>query len=163
PVGSCEGARRLQRRLDRGGRRRHGAARPGLGYGRIDPAAGRPVRGRRPEAHLRPGLSLRTGSLCLVVGPDRAAPPSRSRFAPAEASSNLARYDGVRYGIRSREEGDVISMFQATRDEGFGAEVKHRIMLGTYALSSGYYDAYYLRAQKVRTLVKGEMEAALER
>ncbi len=84
-------------------------------------------------------------------------------IAPAEASSNLARYDGVRYGHRSREQGDVISMFQATRDEGFGAEVKHRIMLGTYALSSGYYDAYYLRAQKVRTLVKQEMEAALER
>jgi aspartyl-tRNA(Asn)/glutamyl-tRNA(Gln) amidotransferase subunit A len=84
-------------------------------------------------------------------------------IAPAEASSNLARYDGVRYGFRSREEGDVISMFQATRDEGFGAEVKHRIMLGTYALSSGYYDAYYLQAQKVRTLVKREMEAALER
>jgi aspartyl-tRNA(Asn)/glutamyl-tRNA(Gln) amidotransferase subunit A len=84
-------------------------------------------------------------------------------IAPAEASSNLARYDGVRYGIRSREEGDVISMFQATRDEGFGAEVKHRIMLGTYALSSGYYDAYYQRAQKVRTLVKREMEAALDR
>jgi aspartyl-tRNA(Asn)/glutamyl-tRNA(Gln) amidotransferase subunit A len=84
-------------------------------------------------------------------------------LAPAEASSNLARYDGVRYGYRSREEKDVLSMFQATRDEGFGAEVKQRIMFGTYALSSGYYDAYYLRAQKVRTLVKREMEAALER
>jgi aspartyl-tRNA(Asn)/glutamyl-tRNA(Gln) amidotransferase subunit A len=84
-------------------------------------------------------------------------------IAPAEASSNLARYDGVRYGIRSEAGGDVISMFQATRDEGFGAEVKHRIMLGTYTLSSGYYDAYYLQAQKVRTLVKREMEAALER
>jgi aspartyl-tRNA(Asn)/glutamyl-tRNA(Gln) amidotransferase subunit A len=84
-------------------------------------------------------------------------------IAPAEASSNLARYDGVRYGIRAPGKGDVISMFQATRDLGFGAEVKHRIMLGTYALSSGYYDAYYLQAQKVRTLVKREMEAALER
>jgi aspartyl-tRNA(Asn)/glutamyl-tRNA(Gln) amidotransferase subunit A len=84
-------------------------------------------------------------------------------IAPAEASSNLARYDGVRYGIRSRDARDVISMFQATRDEGFGAEVKHRIMLGAYTLSSGYYDAYYLQAQKVRTLVKREMEAALER
>jgi aspartyl-tRNA(Asn)/glutamyl-tRNA(Gln) amidotransferase subunit A len=84
-------------------------------------------------------------------------------IAPAEASSNLARYDGVRYGCRSERGSDVISMFQATRDEGFGAEVKHRIMLGTYTLSSGYYDAYYLQAQKVRTLVKQEMEAALER
>jgi aspartyl-tRNA(Asn)/glutamyl-tRNA(Gln) amidotransferase subunit A len=79
-------------------------------------------------------------------------------IATAEASSNLARYDGVRYGIRSREEGDVISMFQATRDEGFGAEVKHRIMLGTYALSAGYYDAYYLKAQQVRTLVKAAFD-----
>jgi aspartyl-tRNA(Asn)/glutamyl-tRNA(Gln) amidotransferase subunit A len=84
-------------------------------------------------------------------------------IAPAEASSNLARYDGVRYGIRSEQGSDVISIFQTTRDEGFGAEVKHRIMLGTYTLSSGYYDAYYLQAQKVRTLVKREMETALER
>jgi aspartyl-tRNA(Asn)/glutamyl-tRNA(Gln) amidotransferase subunit A len=83
-------------------------------------------------------------------------------IAPAEASSNLARYDGVRYGIRSRDEADVISMFEATRDEGFGAEVKHRIMLGTYALSAGYYDAYYLKAQKVRTLVKQDFDRAFE-
>jgi aspartyl-tRNA(Asn)/glutamyl-tRNA(Gln) amidotransferase subunit A len=87
--------------------------------------------------------------------------PAYYLIAPAEASSNLARYDGVRYGYRSPRGEDVISMFQATRDEGFGAEVKHRIMLGTYALSAGYYDAYYLKAQQVRTLVKREMEAAL--
>jgi aspartyl-tRNA(Asn)/glutamyl-tRNA(Gln) amidotransferase subunit A len=83
-------------------------------------------------------------------------------IAPAEASSNLARYDGVRYGIRSRRQPDVIEMYQATREEGFGAEVKQRIMLGTYALSAGYYDAFYGKAQQVRTLVKRELEAALE-
>jgi aspartyl-tRNA(Asn)/glutamyl-tRNA(Gln) amidotransferase subunit A len=75
-------------------------------------------------------------------------------IATAEASSNLARYDGVRYGYRSPHGRDVISMFEATRDAGFGAEVKHRIMLGTYALSAGYYDAYYLKAQQVRTRIK---------
>jgi aspartyl-tRNA(Asn)/glutamyl-tRNA(Gln) amidotransferase subunit A len=84
-------------------------------------------------------------------------------IAPAEASSNLARYDGVRYGRRSENQADVITMFEATRDEGFGAEVKQRIMLGTYALSAGYYDAYYLKALKVRTLVKQEFDRAFER
>src|SRR6185369_6342105 len=83
-------------------------------------------------------------------------------IATAEASSNLARYDGVRYGIRSSRGSDVISMFEATRDEGFGAEVKHRIMLGTYALSAGYYDAYYLKAQQVRTAVKGVFDRLFE-
>ncbi len=71
----------------------------------------------------------------------------------AEASSNLARYDGVRYGFRSPEHEDLRDMYRKTRDRGFGAEVKRRIMLGTYVLSSGYYDAYYLKAQKVRTLI----------
>ena len=75
-------------------------------------------------------------------------------IAPAEASSNLARFDGVRYGMRSEDAEDANSMFVETRREGFGDEVKRRIMLGTYALSSGYYDAYYLKAQKVRTLIK---------
>jgi len=78
-------------------------------------------------------------------------------LAPAEASSNLARFDGVRYGLRV--EGDnLIDMYKKTRGEGFGEEVKRRIMLGTYALSSGYYDAYYLRAQKVRTLIKQDFD-----
>ena len=84
-------------------------------------------------------------------------------IAPAEASSNLARYDGVRYGIRAGAGEDVIGMFERTRDEGFGAEVKHRIMLGTYALSSGYYDAYYDKALRVRTLVKQDLDRAWER
>jgi aspartyl-tRNA(Asn)/glutamyl-tRNA(Gln) amidotransferase subunit A len=81
-------------------------------------------------------------------------------LAPAEASSNLARYDGVRYGMRAPSNGDVIEMYEATRAVGFGAEVKRRIMLGTYALSSGYYDAYYGQAQKVRTKIVSDFAAA---
>ena len=82
-------------------------------------------------------------------------------IAPAEASSNLARYDGVRYGPRSQED-TYRHMVERTRDEGFGAEPKRRIMLGTYALSAGYYDAYYGQAQKVRTLIGREHAAAFE-
>ncbi|HET8813679.1 MAG TPA: Asp-tRNA(Asn)/Glu-tRNA(Gln) amidotransferase subunit GatA [Solirubrobacterales bacterium] len=81
-------------------------------------------------------------------------------IAPAEASSNLARYDGVRYGIREGGDGDLIEMYETTRSKGFGAEVKRRIMLGTYALSSGYYEAYYGKAQKVRTRIAQDFEAA---
>jgi aspartyl-tRNA(Asn)/glutamyl-tRNA(Gln) amidotransferase subunit A len=83
-------------------------------------------------------------------------------IAPAEASSNLARYDGVRYGFRAGE-GDLQSMYAATRGKGFGREVRRRILLGTYALSAGYYDAYYLRAMKVRTLVRKDFEDAFSR
>ncbi|MBO8126256.1 MAG: Asp-tRNA(Asn)/Glu-tRNA(Gln) amidotransferase subunit GatA [Firmicutes bacterium] len=83
-------------------------------------------------------------------------------IAPAEASSNLARYDGVRYGYRSETAPDVLTMYKKTRSEGFGPEVKRRIMLGTYALSSGYYDAYYLKAQKVRTLIVQDFQKAFE-
>jgi aspartyl-tRNA(Asn)/glutamyl-tRNA(Gln) amidotransferase subunit A len=79
--------------------------------------------------------------------------------APAEASSNLARYDGVRYGLRVPEK-SLLPMYGRTRDKGFGLEVKRRIMLGTYALSAGYYDAYYLKAQKVRTLIKQDFVEA---
>jgi len=82
-------------------------------------------------------------------------------IATAEASSNLARYDGVRYGLRS-EAATLVDMYRKTRRQGFGAEVKRRIMLGTYALSSGYYDAYYLRAQKVRTLLARDFAEAFE-
>ena len=78
--------------------------------------------------------------------------------APAEASANLARYDGIRYGPRLGEGRDVLGDYLATRGKGFGPEVKRRIMLGTYALSAGYYDAYYLKAQKVRTLIKGDFD-----
>ncbi len=87
--------------------------------------------------------------------------PAYYIVAPAEASSNLARYDGVRYGLRAGD-GDVIGMYEATRGEGFGAEVKRRVLMGTYVLSAGYYDAYYLRAQKVRTLIKRDFDTAFE-
>ena len=84
-------------------------------------------------------------------------------IAPAEASSNLARYDGVRYGLRVDNGGGLLEMYTATRERGFGAEVKRRILIGTYALSSGYYDAYYGKAQKVRTLISRDFDAAWER
>ena len=87
--------------------------------------------------------------------------PTYYIIAPSEASSNLARYDGVRYGQRA-ETDNLLSMYKQTRAEGFGAEVKRRIMIGTYALSAGYYDAYYLQAQKVRTLIKQDFEAAFK-
>jgi aspartyl-tRNA(Asn)/glutamyl-tRNA(Gln) amidotransferase subunit A len=84
-------------------------------------------------------------------------------IAPSEASSNLARYDGVRYGHRSAGDGDLRELYARTRDEGFGDEPKRRIMLGTYALSAGYYEAFYGQAQKVRTLIKQEHDALFER
>jgi aspartyl-tRNA(Asn)/glutamyl-tRNA(Gln) amidotransferase subunit A len=83
--------------------------------------------------------------------------PAYYIVAPAEASSNLARYDGVRYGLRQNGR-DIVDMYERTRAEGFGAEVRRRIMIGTYVLSAGYYDAYYLRAQKVRTLIKRDFD-----
>ncbi|AWN42422.1 Asp-tRNA(Asn)/Glu-tRNA(Gln) amidotransferase subunit GatA [Methylobacterium durans] len=87
--------------------------------------------------------------------------PAYYIVAPAEASSNLARYDGVRYGLRVPGK-DIVGMYENTRAAGFGREVKRRIMIGTYVLSAGYYDAYYVRAQKIRTLIKRDFEAAYE-
>ena len=84
-------------------------------------------------------------------------------IATAEASSNLARYDGVHYGHRTEEPSDYIEVYSKSREEGFGKEVKRRIMLGTYALSSGYYDAYYLKALKVRNLIRGDFTNAFEK
>ncbi|MFD2672517.1 Asp-tRNA(Asn)/Glu-tRNA(Gln) amidotransferase subunit GatA [Marinicrinis sediminis] len=84
-------------------------------------------------------------------------------LASSEASSNLARYDGVRYGIRSDQAENLMELYTKSRSEGFGPEVKRRIMLGTYALSSGYYDAYYLKAQKVRTLIKQDFDQVFEK
>jgi aspartyl-tRNA(Asn)/glutamyl-tRNA(Gln) amidotransferase subunit A len=89
--------------------------------------------------------------------------PTYYIIAPSEASANLARYDGVKYGKRVPDADNLLSMYTKTRAAGFGAEVKRRIMLGTYALSAGYYDAYYLKAQKVRTLIKQDFEAAFEK
>jgi aspartyl-tRNA(Asn)/glutamyl-tRNA(Gln) amidotransferase subunit A len=83
-------------------------------------------------------------------------------IAPSEAASNLARYDGVHYGQRAERFDGLIDMYAASRGEGFGAEVKRRIMLGNYALSAGYYDAYYLKALKVRRLIRGDFDRALE-
>jgi aspartyl-tRNA(Asn)/glutamyl-tRNA(Gln) amidotransferase subunit A len=88
--------------------------------------------------------------------------PTYYIVAPAEASSNLARYDGVKYGFRSKGE-NLIEMYEKTRSEGFGAEVQRRIMIGTYVLSSGYYDAYYLKAQKVRKLIKNDFDEAYKK
>ena len=88
--------------------------------------------------------------------------PAYYIVAPAEASSNLARYDGVKYGFRSKGE-NLIDMYEKTRSEGFGSEVQRRIMIGTYVLSSGYYDAYYLKAQKVRKLIKNDFDEAYKK
>ena len=88
--------------------------------------------------------------------------PAYYIVAPAEASSNLARYDGVRYGLRVPGE-DIVDMYEKTRSEGFGAEVKRRVLIGTYVLSAGYYDAYYLKAQKVRTLIAQDFVQAYEK
>ena len=88
--------------------------------------------------------------------------PTYYIVAPAEASSNLARYDGVKYGFRSKGE-NLIDMYERTRSEGFGSEVQRRIMIGTYVLSSGYYDAYYLKAQKVRKLIKNDFDDAYKK
>ena len=89
--------------------------------------------------------------------------PTYYIVAPAEASSNLARYDGVRYGYRSKQGKDLIEMYEKTRSEGFGDEVKRRILIGTYVLSSGYYDAYYLKAQKVRQLIKKDFDDSFKK
>jgi aspartyl-tRNA(Asn)/glutamyl-tRNA(Gln) amidotransferase subunit A len=91
-----------------------------------------------------------------------AAIPVYYLVATAEASSNLARYDGVRFGLRASSDG-LTSMYARTREAGFGAEVKRRIMLGTYVLSAGYYDAYYRKAQQVRTLIRRDYEKAFQR
>ncbi|MEC4893511.1 MAG: Asp-tRNA(Asn)/Glu-tRNA(Gln) amidotransferase subunit GatA [Oscillatoria sp. PMC 1051.18] len=89
--------------------------------------------------------------------------PAYYIIAPSEASANLARYDGVKYGLRVEDTDSLLEMYEKTRAEGFGSEVKRRIMIGTYTLSAGYYDAYYLKAQKVRTLIKRDFESAFEK
>ena len=89
--------------------------------------------------------------------------PTYYIVAPAEASSNLARYDGVKYGYRSKKGKNLIEMYENTRGEGFGREVKRRVLIGTYVLSSGYYDAYYLKAQKVRKLIKNDFDESFKK
>jgi aspartyl-tRNA(Asn)/glutamyl-tRNA(Gln) amidotransferase subunit A len=88
--------------------------------------------------------------------------PSFYLIAPAECSANLARYDGVRYGLSAPDAPDIWESYRQTRERGFGPEVKRRIMLGTFVLSTGYYDAFYLKAQKVRTLIKQDFDLAFE-
>jgi aspartyl-tRNA(Asn)/glutamyl-tRNA(Gln) amidotransferase subunit A len=83
-------------------------------------------------------------------------------LAPAEASSNLSRFDGVRYGHRAAEYGDLLDMYKRSRSEGFGAEVKRRIMIGAYVLSHGYYDAYYLKAQRIRRIIAQDFQNAFD-
>ncbi|MFO1436066.1 MAG: amidase [Gammaproteobacteria bacterium] len=88
--------------------------------------------------------------------------PAYYVVAPAECSSNLSRFDGVRFGYRCKDPKDLLDLFCRSRGEGFGAEVKRRIMIGTYALSAGYYDAYYLKALKVRRLIRNDFDAAFK-
>jgi aspartyl-tRNA(Asn)/glutamyl-tRNA(Gln) amidotransferase subunit A len=140
---------------------------------------GKPVRGLKigvPKEYFGEGLDSEVRSAvegaiqklgelgCEIVNISlphtQYAIPTYYLVATAEASSNLARYDGVRYGHRSKNGGTLSEMYRRSRDEGFGAEVKRRIMLGTYALSAGYYDAYYLKAQKVRTLLTRDFDEA---
>ena len=127
------------------------------------------VEGLDPEVErsVRAALSALSAAGCIVrpvsLPHTRFAVGTYYVLATAEASSNLARFDGVRYGLRSTSgsgKQDLRSMYGATRDAGFGAEVKRRILLGTFVLSSGYYDAYYLKAQKVRTLIRRDFESA---
>ena len=144
---------------------------------------GRPVKGLRlgvPREYFGEGLEAEVRVLveaaiqtlaarcgCEIVPvslPHTAyAIPAYYLIATAEASSNLARYDGVRYGYRAPGAGTLTEMYRRTRDQGFGPEVKRRIMLGTYALSAGYYDAYYLKAQRVRTLLARDFDEAFQK
>jgi aspartyl-tRNA(Asn)/glutamyl-tRNA(Gln) amidotransferase subunit A len=139
-------------------------------------AVGASIKGMRigiPKEYRMPGLAAdiellwrRGGQWLKDAGAElvevslpmtKYALPAYYVVAPAEASSNLARYDGVRYGLRVSGS-DIVDMYERTRAAGFGKEVRRRIMIGTYVLSAGYYDAYYLRAQKVRTLIKSDFE-----
>ncbi|HET7265087.1 MAG TPA: Asp-tRNA(Asn)/Glu-tRNA(Gln) amidotransferase subunit GatA [bacterium] len=136
---------------------RIGVVREFFGEG-LAPAVGEAV---RAAAGVLAGL----GAVCDEVSLPHAvyALPAYYIIAPAEASSNLARYAGVQYGHRTAKAGDLYTLYARSRREGFGAEVKRRIMLGTFALSSGYYDAYYLRAQRVRSVIRREFTQAFER
>jgi aspartyl-tRNA(Asn)/glutamyl-tRNA(Gln) amidotransferase subunit A len=115
------------------------------------------------EAAIRQLAELGCDVVPISLPHTRYAIPCYYIIATAEASSNLARYDGVRYGYRTREARTLSEMYRRSRDEAFGAEVKRRIMLGTYALSAGYYDAYYLKAQQVRTLLTHDYEEAFKK
>jgi len=134
-----------------------GVAKEYLGEG-LDPEVRNAV-----EAAIQKLNSLGCKVVEISLPHTKYAIPTYYVVATAEASSNLARFDGVRYGYRARDARTLSEMYRRTRDEGFGAEVKRRIMLGTYALSAGYYDAYYLKAQKVRTLIARDFEEAFSK
>ncbi len=118
--------------------------------------------GRAIEAALEQYRRLGAKTVDVSLPNSGLAIPCYYVLAPAEASSNLARYDGVRYGYRAPEYADLWELYSKTRAQGFGAEVKRRIMIGTYALSAGYYDAYYLKAQKLRRLISADFASAFE-
>jgi aspartyl-tRNA(Asn)/glutamyl-tRNA(Gln) amidotransferase subunit A len=124
----------------------------------IDPEVEKAV---KEALHVLQSLGAKTVDIALPH--TEYALPVYYLIAPAEASSNLARYDGVKYGFRAAKDENLIAMYKKTRSEGFGAEVKRRIMLGTYALSAGYYDAYYGKASQVRTLIRRDFEAAFKK
>jgi aspartyl-tRNA(Asn)/glutamyl-tRNA(Gln) amidotransferase subunit A len=125
--------------------------------------------GLQPEVEARVREALATYQRLGATLVEISLPHSRFGIAAyyliatAEASSNLARYDGIRFGLRAQGMRGLAELYSESREQGFGAEPKRRIMLGTYALSAGYYDAYYLRAQKVRTLIRRDFDAAFER
>src|SRR5205823_3843240 len=119
--------------------------------------------GRAVEAALEGFEKLGAKRVPIVLPNSALSVPAYYVIAPAEASSNLSRFDGVRYGHRAKEYRDLFDMYCRTRAEGFGAEVKQRILVGTYVLSHGYYDAYYLQAQKVRRLIAQDFARAFER
>jgi len=118
---------------------------------------------RAVEAAIAEYKKLGATTVEVELPNSQLAVPCYYVLAPAEASSNLARYDGVRFGYRAPEYTDLVDMYKKTRAQGFGAEVKRRIMIGTYALSAGYYDAYYLKAQKLRRLIADDFERAFAR
>ena len=115
------------------------------------------------DANLRTAVDLGAAVVDVDLPHAEYALAAYYIIAPAEASSNLARFDGVRYGPRAEDVDNIGDMFDITRGDGFGDEVTRRIMIGTYALSSGYYDAYYGQAQKVRTLLAEDFRQAFER
>ncbi|MDQ3262542.1 MAG: Asp-tRNA(Asn)/Glu-tRNA(Gln) amidotransferase subunit GatA [Myxococcota bacterium] len=121
----------------------------------IDPEVAASVRAAA-ESYRRLGAEI----VDISLPNSRHALAAYYLIAPAEASSNLARYDGIRFGLRAKGARSLGELYSQTRDQGFGAEVKRRIMLGTYALSAGYYDAYYLKAQQVRTLIRRDFDRA---
>ncbi len=117
---------------------------------------------RAVEAALAEYRRLGAETVEISLPNTRLSIPVYYVLAPAEASSNLSRYDGVRYGYRAPEYGDLVDMYQKTRAQGFGSEVKRRIMIGAYVLSAGYYDAYYIQAQKLRRLIAQDFEQAFQ-